>query len=63
VLLYDKFMQHPGNFRMQWLGPYMIKYVTKVGVVQLEMLKGGVLGGLVNGSRLILYKDGRPSTH
>jgi hypothetical protein len=25
ILLYDnKFMQHPGKFRMQWLGPYVI---------------------------------------
>jgi hypothetical protein len=45
ILLYDnKFMQHPGKFRMHWLGPYMIKYVTKAGVVQLETLKGDSLG-------------------
>jgi hypothetical protein len=37
VLLYDnKFLQHPGKFRMHWLGPYMIRYVTEAGVVQLE---------------------------
>jgi hypothetical protein len=58
VFLYDnKFMQHPGKFRMHWLGPYVIKYVTEAGVVQLEMLNGEVLGGLVNGSRLKLYRD------
>jgi hypothetical protein len=62
VLLYDnKFMQHPRKFRMHWLGPYVIKYVTEAGVVQLEMLNGEVLGGMVNGSRLKLYRDGRPS--
>jgi hypothetical protein len=33
VLLYDnKFMQHPGKFRMHWLGPYVIQQVTKTGV-------------------------------
>jgi hypothetical protein len=41
----------------------MIRYVTKVGVVQLEQLDGQVVEGLVNGSRLKLYRDDRPSTH
>jgi hypothetical protein len=64
VFLYDKnFMQHPGKFRMHWLGPYMIKYVTKVGDVQLETLKSEVFGGLVNGSQMKLYRDDRLSTH
>jgi hypothetical protein len=27
VLLYDsKYLQHPGKFRMHWLGPYEIKF-------------------------------------
>jgi hypothetical protein len=41
----------------------VIKYVTEAGVVQLEMLNGEVLGGMVNGSRLKLYRDNRPSMH
>jgi hypothetical protein len=33
VLLYDnKFMQHPGKFRMQWSGPYVIQHITETGV-------------------------------
>jgi hypothetical protein len=38
VLVYDsKFIKHPGNFRMHWLGPYEITYVTKGGVAQLTL--------------------------
>jgi hypothetical protein len=48
---------------MHWLGPYMIIYVTKVGVFQLEQLDGQVMEGLVNGSRMKLYRDERPSTN
>ena len=34
VLVYDnKFLQHPGKFRMHWLGPYEVKIVTEGGVV------------------------------
>lgn len=59
VLLYDsKFMQHPEKFQMHWLGPYVIKYVTEAGVVQLEILNGEDLGEMVNGSQLKLYRDG-----
>jgi hypothetical protein len=58
VLLYhNKLMQHPGKFKMHWLGPYVIKQVTKACVAQLETLDGEVLGGMVNGSRLNLYRD------
>jgi len=58
VLLYDsKFLKHPRKFRMHWLAPYVIRFVTNVGVVQLETLKGELLGGFINGSRLKLYKD------
>jgi hypothetical protein len=29
VLLYDiKYLQHLGKFKMHWLGPYKVKYVT-----------------------------------
>jgi hypothetical protein len=48
---------------MHWLGQYVIKYVTEADVVQLEMLNGEVLGGLVNGIHVKFYRDGRPSTH
>jgi hypothetical protein len=41
VLVYDsKFIKHPRKFRMHWLGPYDIAYITKGGVVQLKMLNG-----------------------
>jgi hypothetical protein len=42
---------------MHWLGPYVIRFVTDAGVVQLEKLNGEVVEGLVNGSRLKLYRD------
>jgi hypothetical protein len=48
---------------MHWLGPYVIQHVTKAGVSQLETLNGEALGGMVNGSRLKIYRDGRPSEH
>jgi hypothetical protein len=58
VLLYDnKYLQHPGKFMMHWLRPYEIKSVTDGGVVQLQDLVGKVIQGLVNGSRLKLYRD------
>jgi hypothetical protein len=51
VLLYDsKYLQHPGKFRMHWLGPYEIKSITNGGVVQLQELAGKEVQGLVNGS-------------
>jgi hypothetical protein len=60
VLLYNsKFMRHPGKFLMHWLGPYVIQHVIEVGVAHLETLNREVLGGMVNGSRLKLYKYGR----
>jgi len=48
---------------MHWLGPYMIRFVKKAGVVQLEKLDGEVTEGSVNGSRLKLYKDNHTSMH
>jgi hypothetical protein len=61
VLVYDsKFLQHPGKFRMHWLGPYEVKIVTEGGVVQLKYLGGTELRGMINGSRLKLYRDIRP---
>jgi hypothetical protein len=64
VLLYDNtFLCHLGKFNMHWLGPYVIKFVTDAGVVQLEKLNGEVVEGLVNGIRLKQYRDSRASTH
>jgi hypothetical protein len=34
------FFQHPGKFRMHWLGPYEVKTVTDGGSVQLKDLGG-----------------------
>jgi hypothetical protein len=39
VLLYNKkFFQHPGKFKMHWLGPYEVNTVIDRGVVQLKEL-------------------------
>jgi hypothetical protein len=48
---------------MHWLGPYVIRFVTDAGVVQLEKLNGEVVEGLVNGSQLKLYRDSHTSMH
>jgi hypothetical protein len=41
VLVYDsKFLQHPGKFKMHWLGPYEVKTVTDGGSVHLKYLGG-----------------------
>jgi hypothetical protein len=62
VLLYDnRYLQHPGKFKMHWLGPYQVEAITNGGVVQLKDLAGKNLRGLVNGSRLKLYQDSRPN--
>jgi hypothetical protein len=62
VLLYDsKYLQHPWKLRMHWLGPYQIKSITDGGVVQLQDLAGKEVQGMVNGSRLKLYRDSQPT--
>ena len=39
VLLYDsRYLQHPGKFKMHWLGPYKVKGITNGGAVQLKDL-------------------------
>jgi hypothetical protein len=64
MLLYDnKFLQNPGKLQMHWLGPYVIKYVTKTCILQLKKLDGEVMEGLVNGSRMKLYRDNHASAH
>jgi len=45
------------KLKMHYLGPYIIWYVTKEGVVQLENLNGEPLDKLLNGIRLKVYKD------
>jgi hypothetical protein len=63
VLMYDnKSFQHPEKLRIHWLGPYKVKFVIDGGAVQLRDLSGAELKGMINGSRLKLYKDNRPPT-
>jgi hypothetical protein len=63
-LVYEsKSLQHPGKLRMHWLGPYEVNIVTYGRAVQLKNLGGTKLRGMINGSRLKLYRDSRyPST-
>jgi hypothetical protein len=42
---------------MHWLGPYVIRFITQAGVVQMEKLDGEFMEGMVNESRLKLYRD------
>jgi len=42
---------------MHLLGSYVIRFVTKAGVVKLEKLNGEVVEGLVNGSHMKLHRD------
>jgi hypothetical protein len=58
VLVYDsKFIKHPGKFRMHYLGPYEVAYVTEGGTTQLKNLSGEWKEGLVNWSRIKLYYE------
>jgi hypothetical protein len=38
LLYYNKFLQHPSKFRMNWLGPYEVMYETNGGSMQLKDL-------------------------
>jgi hypothetical protein len=41
VLVYDnKFLKHPGKFKIHWLGPYEVVYVIEGGDAQLKTLNG-----------------------
>jgi hypothetical protein len=63
VLMYDnKLLQHPRKLRMHWLGPYEVKLVIDGGAIHLRDLSGTKRRGMINGIRLKLYKDSRPST-
>ena len=58
VLLYDsKFTKHLSKLQMHWLGPYVIKFITEGGAVQLQQLNGVMLSKLVNGSQINPYRD------
>jgi hypothetical protein len=60
-LVYDsKFLQHPRKLRMHWLGQYEVKTVMEGRDVQLKYLGGTELRGMINGSRLKLYRDRQP---
>jgi len=51
ILLYENnFFQHPGKFRMHWLGPYEVNTITDGGSVQLKDLVGIELKGMINES-------------
>jgi hypothetical protein len=40
VLVYDnKFLQHPGKFRMHWLGPYEVKTIIVGGSCTIERFR------------------------
>ena len=56
-----EYLQHPGKLRVHWLGPYEVKYVTNGGSVQLKDFTGKEMQGLVNGSRLKMYRDSQPT--
>lgn len=58
VLLYDiKFFKFLGKFKTHWLSPYVIKYIIDGGATHLSKLNGELIQGIVNGSRLKLYRD------
>jgi hypothetical protein len=62
VLLYDnKCFQCLGKFRMHWLGPYEIKYVTYGGSMHIKDLTRTKMQGMVNGIQLKLYRYRRPT--
>jgi hypothetical protein len=42
---------------MHWLGPYEVISVIDGGIVQLRYLVGAKIRGIINESRLKLYKD------
>ena len=60
MLLYDiKIFKNPGKLKTHWLGPYTIVHITSMGAVKLEKLDGTYVAGMVNGSHLKPYYDGR----
>jgi hypothetical protein len=62
VILYQiKYLQHLENLTMHWLGPYKINYFINGCFSQMQDLAGKEVQGLVNGSRLKLYRDSRPT--
>jgi hypothetical protein len=64
IFLYaNTLLMHLGKFQMHWLGPYVIRFVTKEGVVQFEKLNGEIVEGLVNGSQLEMYRHNWDFVH
>jgi hypothetical protein len=56
VLLYDsKYLKHPGQLKMHWLGPFMVAEIRDSGAVRLAQLDGVIRPGWVNGARLKPY--------
>ena len=56
--MYDSiFFKHLGKLKTIWLGPYVVKEITKEGVVKLEKLDGTKVKGLINGIQLKPYLD------
>jgi hypothetical protein len=47
---------------MHWLGPYEVNNVTYGGYVQLKYLGGTKVKGMMNNSRLKLYRHSRPTS-
>ena len=57
MLLYEnKFIKHPGQLQIHWLGPYLVNSITSGGAIHLQQLDGAMLPNLVNGSRLKPYR-------
>jgi hypothetical protein len=46
---------------MHWLGPYEVNNVTDGGFIQIKDLGGTELKGMINDSRINLYRDNRPA--
>ena len=60
VLLYEnKFCKHLGKLKTHWLGPYLIAHITDAGAIKLHKIDGTYIVGMVNGSHLKPYYDGR----
>ena len=59
----NKFLQHPGKLQMHLLVSYVIRFMTEASLVQLEKFNGEITEGLVNNSRLKLYRDNHASVH
>ena len=58
VLHYDNNFAHfLGKFKIQWIGPYIIKEIREGGSVRFTTLNGEFIHVYANGSRLKPYRD------